>query len=211
MPRRPPDFIDKRLLKALQNPTRVHILSLLSEGPNSVRRIARRMPHVSERMVYHHMAELEKLACVEVIDEIPRGIGVEQIYRATERQFFTAEEWAAFDPENRTPVTATILRLISEEMAGSLETGRFDERPDNHLSRSPVEVDEQGWSELVALLARTMDEVLKVHERSGERAAASGEALMAARVVIMQFLVDRESPYEGADAEPPEHRGPPPR
>lgn len=129
----------------------------------------------------------------------------EHIYRAKERQFFSAEEWEQFDPKNRAPVTATLLRLISEEVSSALATGKFDELPDNHLSRSPVEVDDQGWAELVAILARTMHEVLAVHDKSVKRAAASGAALQAARVVIMQFPVDREEDERGGEG-----KGPPP-
>jgi DNA-binding transcriptional ArsR family regulator len=193
-----PQLIDPRLLKALAHPTRVHILDILSEGPSSPSRIARRMgPHTGVRSVAHHIKVLERLGCVILVDEIRSGPAVEHIYRATERQFFNAEEWEAIEPKNRQPITATILRLIAEDTAKALSTGRFDERPDNHLSRSPLEVDNEGWAELVAILARTLDEVLAVHDKSVERVAKSGEALMAARVVMMQFLIDRENPYDG--------------
>lgn len=201
MPQDPPRLIDPRLLKALAHPIRVHILDILSEGPSSPTRISRRMDHVSLRLVAHHIKVLKELGCVELIEEVPRGPTVEHIYRAAERQFFRAEEWEAMEPASRQPVTATILRLISEDTGKALATGKFDELPDNHLSRSPVEVDEEGWRELVAILARTLDEVLAVHDRSAERAALSGAALWTARVVIMQFLIDRDSSFGGPPAE----------
>lgn len=207
MPKDAPDLIDMRLLKALEHPTRVHILSILSEGPSSPSRIARRMRHVgvNVRLVSYHMKILQRLGCVEEVESVEKGPGIEHIYEAKERQFFSAEEWERFDPKNRAPVTATLLRLISEEVSSALATGKFDELPDNHLSRSPVEVDKLGWAELVAILARAMHEVLAVHDKSVERAAASGEALQAARVVMMNFLIDREEAGQGKEG-----KGPPP-
>lgn len=203
MAKNAPDIIDMRLLKALEHPTRVHILSILSEGPSSPSRIARRIG-VNVRLVSYHMKILREMGCVEEVETVEKGPGIEHIHRAKERQFFSAEEWEAFDPKNRAPVTATLLRLISEEVSGALATGKFDELPDNHLSRSPIEVDEKGWAELVEILARTMHEVLAVHDKSQERAATSGTALQAARVVIMHFLVDRDGgDGEAASGTPP--------
>jgi len=193
VPERPPDLIDKRLLKALEHPIRVHILSILGEGPSSPSRISRRLEHTSVRVVSHHMKVLRDLGCVELVDEVrsPNGPGVEHIYRATQRQFFSDAEWDAFEPRNRTPVTAALLRLISADTERSLRSGRFDAMPESHLSRTPVQVDRQGWSELAAVLARTLEEVIEINARSVERAAAGGEELIPARVVMMQFPVGR--------------------
>ena len=85
---------------------------------------------------------------------------------------------------------------LAHALLSALAEGKFDELPDNHLSRAPVELDREGWSEVVVSLARTLDEVLEAHARSAERAYASGEQLMAARVVMMQFPIGREDPRE---------------
>ena len=49
---------------------------------------------------------------------------------------------------------------------------------------------------MVASLARALDEVLEAHAKSAERAYESGEELMVARVVMMQFLIGRVDPRE---------------
>lgn len=200
MANRAPTLVDPRLLKALAHPTRVHILDILSEGPSSPSRMAKRMDHVSLRLVSHHVKVLRDLGCVELIDTVRRAGALERIYRATARQFFDAEEWEAIDPRQRQPITAVLLRLISEDTAKSLAEGKFDELADNHLSRSPLELDPTGWSEVVATLARALDEVLEAHARSVERASLSGEELMTARVVMMQFLLRPWDPERGERA-----------
>lgn len=192
----PPNLVDPRLLKALAHPTRVHILDILSEGPSSPARMQRRMENISLNLVCHHVKVLRNLGCIELVETIPNRGGKEHIYRAKERQFFNDEEWAAIDPKNRQPITSILLRMVSEDAGRALSEGKFDELVDSHLSRSPLELDKQGWSEVVDSLARTLDEVLEADARSKERAYESGEELLCARVVIMQFLIGRVDPRE---------------
>ena len=187
-------LIDQRLLKAMAHPTRQFILHVLSEGPSSPVRIQRRMDNdISLNLVSHHIKVLRELGCVELIDTVQRRGATEHIYRATARTMFTAEEWEQLDAKDRFPMTADILRMISEDTARSMIEGKIEERTDNHISRSPIELDEEGWSEVVESLKRTLEEVLDAHARSAERSQQSGEPLMNARVVIMQYLVGRGS------------------
>jgi DNA-binding transcriptional ArsR family regulator len=188
-----PALVDPRLIKALSHPTRIHILDILSEGPSSPRRMEKRTG-ISLNLISHHVKVLRDIGCIELIDKVPVRGATEHIYRSKERQFFDAEEWELVEPIARQPITATLLRLISEDTGKSLAEGKFDERADNHLSRSPVELDDEGWREVVGTLARALDEVLEAHAKSVERAAGSGEELMVARVVMMQFLLSREPP-----------------
>lgn len=189
-----PAVLDQRLAKALAHPTRVHILSILNEGPSSPSKIAKRLNNVSLNLTSHHIKVLRELGCVELVKEVTHGGRTEHIYRATKRQHFKPEEWEKVDPHARPPITVSILRLISEDVGKSLASGRFDELPDNHLSRSPLDVDEEGWREVVSILNRALDEVLEVTVRSVERARLSGEELRKIRVVMMQFLMDPERP-----------------
>jgi len=184
--------MDRRLTKALAHPTRVHILSILNEGPSSPSKIAKRLDNVSLNLTSHHIKVLRDLGCIELVREVTHGGRTEHIYRATKRQFFTAEEWQEVDPHARSPISVSILRLISEDVGRSLASGKFDELPDNHLSRSPLDVDREGWREIVAILERALGEVLEGNVRSAERARLSGEDLMKVRVVLMQFLLGSE-------------------
>lgn len=186
-----PALIDQRLLKAMAHPTRQFILHVLSEGPSSPVRIQRRMEDVSLNLVSHHIKVLRDLGCVELVDTVQRRGATEHIYRATARVMFSDEEWEQLDAKDRFPLTADILRMISEDVGRSMLEGKIEERVDNHISRSPIELDEEGWSEVVGALKRALDEVLGAHVRSAERSQLSGEPLMAARVMIMQFLIGR--------------------
>lgn len=185
-------LLDQRLTKALMHPTRVDILGILSEGPSSPSKIAKRLNGVSLNLTSHHIKVLRELGCVELVKEVTHGGRTEHIYRATKRYHLNVEEWEEVEPRARQPITVGILRMVSEDVGKALASGKFDELPDNHLSRSVLDVDQEGWREIVSILGRALDEVLEVNVRSAERARLSGEELAKMRVVMMQFLMDPE-------------------
>jgi DNA-binding transcriptional ArsR family regulator len=189
-----PAVIDPRLLKALAHPTRQVILEILNQGPSSPIKITRQLEDVSLNLVSHHIKVLRDLGCIELAETVKKRGATEHIYRATKRTFFSAEEWDMVEPSKRPPITATILRAISADCNRAFLENKFDEIPDNHLSRSPLELDEKGWSEVVDTLQRALGEIMEANARSSERAQASGEELKPSRVMIMQFPIGRAKP-----------------
>jgi DNA-binding transcriptional ArsR family regulator len=187
-----PKLIDPRILKAQSHPIRAEILNILSEGANSPSRMHRRMEIGSLQLVCHHVKILREVGLIELVRIKEYGGRKEHIYRATKRQYFTLEEWLAVDPKLRDPVIGTILRQISDDTGRAAAEGRFSELPDSHLSRSPIELDGEGWTEVVETLEVALERILEAHARSKERTRVSGEALMVARVVMMQFPIGRE-------------------
>lgn len=194
-----PALVDPRLLKALSHPTRMLILDILRRGPSSPVRISREIENVSLNLVSHHIKVLKELGCVELVDTAQRRGATEHIYQAVEWALITDAQWEEVPTEDRLAITANILRSISVDTNRALAEGRMDERPDNHLSRSPVSLDDEGWEEVVGALERALEAVLEADAKSAERARVSGETLVPARVMIMQFLIGRDGP-PGDDA-----------
>jgi len=191
-----PSLIDERILRAQSHPIRAQILNILSEGPNSPSRMQRRMNSVSLPLVCHHIKILREIDLIELVEIKMHGGRKEHIYRAAQRQFFNAEEWEAIDPRFRDPVIGGILRQISDDTGRAAAEGRFSEIPDSHLSRSPIELDAEGWTEVVDVLEQTLGRILNADANSRERARLTGEALTPARVMILQFPIGREDPRE---------------
>jgi DNA-binding PadR family transcriptional regulator len=191
-----PHLIDERLLKAQSHPIRAHILNILSEGPSSPARMHRRMDNVSLNLVCHHIKVLRGVGLIELVEVKHHGGRKEHIYRATRRQYFDLEEWLQIDPKFRQPIITTILSQISEDTGRAMMEGKFTELPDSHLSRAPIELDKAGWQEVVDILESALGGVLEAHARSVERSQESGEALMTARVMMMQFPIGPEDPRE---------------
>jgi DNA-binding transcriptional ArsR family regulator len=185
--KRGPDLIDPRLVKALEHPTRIEILNILWAGPSSPTRIQRQLKNVSLNLVAHHMKVLKELGCVELVETVSRRGAKERIYRTAGPFVITDEMWDELAPKVRQPITASILRMISDGLARTLGAGRFDEIQDNHLSGTQLKLDREGWAEIVKILARTLDEILVVGDRSQERIEASDEAPIPTMIAIVQF------------------------
>lgn len=187
MSKRGPDFIDPRLIKAMEHPLRIEILGVLRAGPSSPTRIQRQLGTASLNLVSHHMKVLKELGCIELVETVSRRGAKESIYRAVGQFIISDEVWAKLTLTLRLPIAANVLRLISDDLARSLGAGKFDELTGTHLSRTPVKLDREGWSEATDLLARTLAEILEIGNRSLERVEAGDEVPIPTTVVIMQF------------------------
>lgn len=183
-----PSLVDPRLAAALAHPTRVHALTVLSQRSASPRELAEELG-LPTRHVAYHIKRLTELGCVELAQAKPAGGGrvVEHIYRATQRAYFDADGWESLDDREKRGVTATILRLASEDVNEAMATGTIHEPDDNHISRTVMAVDGPGWNELVTLLNNTVEEILDIQERIAERTGGNEAAMMLAKVLILHF------------------------
>jgi DNA-binding transcriptional ArsR family regulator len=196
-----PDLIDPRLTKAYESPTRAEILSVLhEEGPSSPTRVARRLPNVSLKLVSHHIKVLRETGYVELVETVEKRGATEHIYRTTTPRFLDVHRWSQLDQKARQSLTVTILRKISSDTARALAEGKFDERLDNHLTHTTLNLDEEGWEEVRDILVQTLEAVIAADAKSAERIAASGEGSTAATVAMMHFPVPAEG--EAGDSAP---------
>jgi DNA-binding transcriptional ArsR family regulator len=189
--KRGPDLVDLRLAKALEHPIRIEILSVLREGPSSPTRIQRELENVSLNLVAHHIKVLKELGFAELIETVSRRGAKEHIYRLARSPVINDEAWDELTPKMRLPITATVLRLISNDLARSIGTGLIDETSNVHISRSPLKLDREAWLEVVTLLTQTLDEVIEIGAKSLERLTTSDETPTAVTVAIMQFPTDK--------------------
>jgi hypothetical protein len=103
------------------------------------------------------------------------------------RPFFTDSEWRRLPRSARQAVVDSGLEVIWDDVAEAIDGGTFQARPDMHLSRTPVVVDEQGWGELRDALAALLEDADRIVRQSGERLAGADEAGIHARLVVMHF------------------------
>jgi DNA-binding transcriptional ArsR family regulator len=187
------DLVDPRIAKALSHPMRARILVILNErvaSPNEIAEtIDERLPNVS-----YHVRALLDLGCIELVDTAQRRGAIEHYYRAVVRPFFSDSDWKRIPRSGRQAISDSLLRVVWEDVSGAIEAGTFDARPDRYLAHTPAVVDEQGWSELAAVMARALRDVERIASQSGRRLKKSKEAGMPASVVLMQF----ETPAEDA-------------
>ena len=186
MGRQTMDLVDPRLAKALSHPMRTRILAILNErvaSPNEISElIDERLPNVS-----YHVRALQDLGCVELVSTAQRRGAIEHYYRAVVRPFFTDRDWKKLPQSGRQAVSDVALQMIWEDVSAAIKRGTFDARPDRHLSRSVLELDETGWKELTELLGRVLEQTEEIQKSSAERIEADGAEAVPARVVLMHF------------------------
>jgi DNA-binding transcriptional ArsR family regulator len=180
-----PRLIVPELTKALKHPTRSHLLATLTERIASPKEMARELDRTIRHITYH-LDVLEKLDCVELVKSEPSmgGRVVEHFYRATKRPWLDRQSWAQLDEREQRGVTSTLMELVTDDLADAMSAGTFNDPPDNHLSRTPMTVDAEGWEEVVTELNSTLERLIDIQGRVNGRNSAES---MPIKVEILQF------------------------
>lgn len=188
--------VEQIVAKAFAHPLRVQILIILNERVASPNLLAQEL-NQSLNLVAYHVRVLEKYDCIELVDTKQRRGATEHFYRATRRQFLSDSEWARMPESLRPGLSGAMLKSVFDDIEEAMTQGTLDEIEDRHLSRTPMVVDKQGWSDVVGLLSETLDRVLEIQAEASERLANSDESGMLSKVAIMHF----KSPQPKAEDE----------
>ncbi len=186
------DGVEQMVAKAFAHPLRVQILIILNERVASPNLLSQELGQ-SLNLVAYHVRVLEKYDCIELVDTKQRRGATEHFYRATRRQFLADREWSRMPQSLRPGLSGAMLKALFDDVEEAVVQDTFDEAEDRHLSRTPMIVDRQGWSDVAGLLTNTLDRVLQIQSEASERIAVSGEKGMHARVMMLHF----NSPDQG--------------
>jgi DNA-binding transcriptional ArsR family regulator len=183
-----PEGITQQLAKALAHPLRVRILTSLHRGISSPNQLAQELDEPLGNVSYHVKTLLE-YDCVELVKTEPRRGAVEHFYRATERAFFSDADWAKIPASARKGIDGVILEAIGQDATAAMTEGTIDSRTDTHISRTPMILDQTGWSELSRLLGETLDQAMKISEDSATRLADEKADGIQTSLSFLQFEV----------------------
>jgi AcrR family transcriptional regulator len=138
-------------------------------------------------------AGLERLFRAGIVQQIgERGTGAEPVY-APSGQLIETETWESYSPQERLQVSDEVRQLISTDVELAVEAGSFDSRPDRHLSRVPLWVDERGWREVGETIEAALQRCLEIRAESKERLRAGGGEMITGRAVLMTFELPEEA------------------
>lgn len=180
------DGVEQIVAKAFAHPLRVQILIILNERVASPNLLAQELDQ-SLNLVAYHVRVLEKYDCIELVDTKQRRGATEHFYRATRRQFLSDDEWSRMPKSLRPGMAGAMLKSVFEDLEDAAKTGTLDEIEDIHLSRTPMVVDEQGWSEVSSLLSDTLDRLLEIQAESSARIAGTSEPGILSKVHMLHF------------------------
>ena len=187
-----PEGITQQLAKALAHPLRVRILTSLHKGISSPNQLSQELGEPLGNVSYHVKTLLE-YECVELVKTEPRRGAVEHFYRATERAFFSASDWEKIPASARKGISGSILEMVGQDATAGLMAGSIDARSDSHVSRTPLVLDEKGWTDVTTLLAETLDKAISIQEEAATRLSDEKSDPIDTKLAILHFETPAKS------------------
>jgi len=178
--------LDERLAKALSHPLRQRIRQRLNEGgvkiPNELSRdLGDPLGNVS-----YHVRILRELDCVELVRTEQRRGALEHYYRATAQPWLDDKQWARLPAAFRRKTLGRTLSELLQSAGDASQSGGFD-HPEAVVNRIPLELDEQGWSDVVKLLNDTLESALKIQSESQKRQGTEPGTEVRTELGILHF------------------------
>jgi DNA-binding transcriptional ArsR family regulator len=193
------DGVEQIVAKAFAHPLRVQILIILNEKVASPNMLAQQLDE-SLNLVAYHVRVLEKYDCIELVDTKQRRGATEHFYRATRRQLLTDDQWAQMPASLRPGMAAAILKSIFEDIETASKGGTLDQVDDAHVSRTPMVLDQEGWSEVSNLLDGSLSRLLEIQAEASKRLAGSDEDGTLAKVHLLHFKSPNAEELESIEA-----------
>ena len=167
------EVIDQRLVKALAHPLRIQILEILTEQVASPNLLANELESQLSDVAYHTRA-LDRCGCLDLVDTVQRRGATEHFYKATPGAFVGDRSWRKVPRSVRGGVSAATLQTFLDKAVAALEAGTLDGRDDTVFRWMPLQLDQEGWKEVVAILEEATNLILSAHLRSQDRLAEGG-------------------------------------
>lgn len=165
---------NSRLIKAMGHPLRFRILRRLNEGSSSPSTLAKELEEPLGNVAYHVKILLEQDA-IELVDTRPVRGAIEHVYRAIARPYFEDDHWAELPLSVRQEMFSENLQQMWDHVAAAAKAGGLD-HPQTHVSWMTLDLDPEGYEEVVGLLGQTLDRVLEIQAESAGRLAGQAEA-----------------------------------
>ena len=184
------DISDPRIIKALTHPLRIQILAALDERTASPSELAEEL-HAPLGNVSYHVRQLAGLGLIKLVKRTPRRGAIEHHYKAVARPQISDDAWAGTPPTVKDAVVGAALGDVGSAVTAAAAAGGFS-RPDSHLTRTQVTLDERGWKDLDKELNATLARVQRIAGDAEKRLAKAGDGGRQAATVVMMLFGDAD-------------------
>jgi DNA-binding transcriptional ArsR family regulator len=174
------------------HPMRCRCLAILADRVASPAEIARELGMEVSNIGYHVNA-LAQAGLIEEVGQRPVRGAVEHFYKAIVRPITSDAEEENLTHAERMSFARTIWSLIAANATTALEAGTLVDRADHHLTRVPLKVDEQGWSEMAEAYMELYERVYEIQTASAERLGADPEDPGISVLSVLAFFETPEA------------------
>lgn len=176
---------DQRVIKALSHPLRMKLLVALDGREGSPSQLAQELGAALGTVSYHVRA-LQDTGLLRLVRTEQRRGTVEHYYTAVEWSV-AKDTWASVPAPLKRAVTSSGISQIGEDVSAASASGGFDEPYSSHLSRSILELDEEGAGQLAEEVNRLMERASTIEAESKERRRSSADESVGYGLVLMLF------------------------
>ncbi|MBS1880136.1 MAG: helix-turn-helix transcriptional regulator [Actinobacteria bacterium] len=125
--------------------------------------------------VSYHVATLLKAGAIELVGERPVRGSIQHFYRAIPAPCLDTRENAELSLEGRLELARLTTQLATADATIALEARTLNRRPEAHVVRIPMVVDDDGWGELAELYDEMVERISAVRAASEERRGDDGD------------------------------------
>jgi DNA-binding transcriptional ArsR family regulator len=180
---------DTRWAKALSHPVRAHAMRILTERVASPSDIAREL-ELPVANVSYHVNTLLRLRCIEEVEHRHVRGAIEHLYRAVQRPILWSDQWSNLSQGARDDIVRAWLETVANDFEQGVETGALSAGdPDHHLTRTPLRLDAEAFSQIARRLEEILQWSLELQAESAVRLAngAQGGPEVSSRLVMAHF------------------------
>lgn len=179
------DVSDPRWVRAVSHPLRMRLISLLEQRTASPKMLADQLD-VSLGVVAYHVRTLCTLGAVELVETRQRRGALEHYYRANAHPRYSDEAWAQLDVVSKQRVLNGVLSEAHADATSAAAAGGFD-ASDAHFTRTPLQLDAEGWTKLAAASKRWLEEAAEIQRESSARIEDDQHPDLQVELVILLF------------------------
>jgi hypothetical protein len=117
----------------------------------------------------------------------------ETLYRATDTPYFDSETWALLPYSLQLAFSWGLFKVIARELRQGIEGAFFEECTSRDLTCTPLELDELGWTRVIARLDAQFESIFEEQDDAKIRAARTGEELIRAGILLSGFESPRSN------------------
>ncbi|HET7416066.1 MAG TPA: winged helix-turn-helix domain-containing protein [Solirubrobacterales bacterium] len=144
---------------------------------------------LSVRHCSYHFLELADAGCIVMVDTKQRRGATEHIYEPLETALAWTSEWENLPDRIKHGVLKSVLGGAVAALGSAIDGGTFEARDDSHMSWNTVELDEQSWTAVAAILDKALRRLLAIENECRRRIEAGAENFLAS-----YFMASFESP-----------------
>ena len=174
--------VDLQSVRALAHPLRLRILAVLGDRTLTASQLASELES-EPRNVTYHARKLERLGFVTRTERARTG---EVRYRLVNSSHFPDQVWARTPTTAKRDVVGAGLLNLHAAAAAALAEGGFD-REDMHFTRTAMELDAEGWSQLSREMLGWLDRIDEIRDCAAARLNEGAPRLTHATATMMLF------------------------